>query len=143
MTQETGNRVEVVDLLLLLNFVLSNKLYRSESAAEFSAPVCMPHLHKTAFLHAYIYFLERDPDLVVVLLMTQPDTFHVASEARKKMEKTLRDMGVVHSLKSKETDVEVFKKGQVLMEELPLAAGDGSCQCLWVCSGWGCRFRWW
>lgn len=123
MTQESGNQMNVMDLLLLLNFVLSNALYRSQSAAEFNAPVCMPHLHETAFLHAYIYFIEKDPDLVVVLLMTQPDTFHIASEARKAMEKQLRDVGVVHSLRSKKTGTQIFNKGQVLMEELPLAAG--------------------
>ena len=123
MTQESGSSLEVIDMLLLLNFVLSNQLYRSQAAAEFNAPVCMPHLHETAFLHAYIYFIEKDPDLVVVLLMTQPDTFHVASEARKKMEKRLREVGVVHSLRSKKTGSCIFDKGQVLMEELPLAAG--------------------
>jgi len=116
--------LEAIDLLLLLNFVLSNDLYRSQPHVEFNAPVCMPHVHQTAFLHAYIYFIERDPDLVVVLLMTQPDSFHIASEARKEMEKTLRERGVVHSLRQREPKREIFKCAQVQMEELPLAAGE-------------------
>eukprot|EP00210_Caulerpa_lentillifera_P003389 g3233.t1 len=120
-----GGAFNITDLLLLLNFVLSNELYRHQTAIEFTAPVCMPHLHETAFLHAYICFMEKDPDLVAVLLMTQPDGFHHASEARKKMEAKLRELGVVHSLKSMQLGSGIFNQGQVKMEELPLAAGGG------------------
>lgn len=129
MTQETNNQIEILDLMLLLNFVLNNELYRSQAAVEFNAPICMPHLHETAFLHAYIYFLEKDPDLVVVLLMTQPDTFHSASEARKTMEKKLRELGVVHSLRTRKMGNRIYNRGQVQMEELPLAAGTIKVSC--------------
>lgn len=125
MVQDTGTGLNIKDLLLLLNFVLSNELYRHQTAVEFTAPVCMPHLHETAFLHAYICFMEKDPDLVTVLLMTQPDGFHEASEARKTMETKLRELGVVHSLKSMQLGSNVANQGQMKMEELPLAAGGG------------------
>lgn len=58
LIQDPWSPTHIQDMLLLQNFVLSNPLYREQAGVEFNAPICMPHLHQTAFLHAYIYYLE-------------------------------------------------------------------------------------
>lgn len=58
LIQDPWNPTHIQDMLLLQNFVLSNSLYREQGGSEFNAPICMPHVHQTAFLHAYIYYLE-------------------------------------------------------------------------------------
>lgn len=57
----------------------------------------------------------------MILLMTQPDTFHAASTARKQMEETLFNTGVMRTLKGLR-QLPPFE-GQLLVSELPLAAG--------------------
>ncbi|GMH35488.1 hypothetical protein BSKO_03356 [Bryopsis sp. KO-2023] len=124
LVQDPWSPIHIQDMLLLQNFVLSNGLYREQAGAEFNAPICMPHLHPTAFLHAYIYYLEPgNPGVVVVLLMTQPDMFHEASGARKKMEQAIRSQGVIHTLRALELGPSF--EGQIQISELPLAAGGG------------------
>lgn len=58
LIQDAWSPAHVQDMLLLQNFVVSNPLYREQAGVEFNAPICMPHLHQTAFLHAYIYYIE-------------------------------------------------------------------------------------
>lgn len=53
--------------------------------------------------------------------MTQPDSFHVASSARRKMEETLHNSGVLHTLRGLQSLSPL--DGQIQHSELPLAAG--------------------
>lgn len=57
----------------------------------------------------------------MVLLMTQPDAFHAASSARQKMEETLSNAGVLHTLRGLQSLSPL--DGQIQLSELPLAAG--------------------
>lgn len=55
--------------------------------------------------------------------MTQPENFHLASEARKQMEKNLTLQGVIHTLKYNTRKSGLYEAGQIKIEELPLSAG--------------------
>ncbi|CAD7695859.1 unnamed protein product [Ostreobium quekettii] len=122
LAQDKNAPLHVQDLILLVNFVVSNSQYRERGGAEFSTPICMPHLHMTAFLHAYVYCMDPEAGVVVILLMTRQDTFHLGSAARVGMEKVLRDAGVLRVLRGMPGG---RPGGQVQIDELPLVAGGG------------------
>lgn len=67
--------------------------------------------------------------IVVILLMTQQDTFHLGSVARVDMEKVLQDAGVLQVLKGISCD---HPTGQIQIDELPLAAGGAHGR--WYCA---------
>lgn len=61
-----------------------------------------------------------DAGVVIILLMTRQDTFHLGSAARVGMEKVLRDAGVLRVLRGMPGG---RPGGQVQIDELPLVAG--------------------
>ncbi|CAD7705444.1 unnamed protein product [Ostreobium quekettii] len=122
LSQDKSAPLHVQDLILLINFVVSNSQYRERGGAEFSTPICMPHLHMTAFLHAYIYCIDPASGIVVIFLMTHQDTFHLGSVARVGMEKVLHEAGVLQVLKGVSGG---HSMGQIQIEDLPLVAGGG------------------
>eukprot|EP00899_Mesostigma_viride_P025246 jgi/Mesvir1/5906/Mv00676-RA.1 len=105
------------DVLLLINFVMASESFR---LSESMSPVCLPNNNSAAFVHAYVYFLE--PEVCLVLLTRQPETFHCLSNCRKSIETSLRSTGVVREVLAS------LQRGapDIRIEGFPPAAATGS-----------------
>ena len=57
LAQPRAHALHAHDLLLLSSFVLGSDSFRA--AAESFSPICLPHFNPTAFLHAYVRFLDE------------------------------------------------------------------------------------
>ncbi len=57
LAQPRAHALHAHDLLLLASFVLGSGSFRA--AAESFSPICLPHFNPTAFLHAYVRFLDE------------------------------------------------------------------------------------
>ena len=62
----------------------SSDSFRNNS--ESFSPVCLPRFNAGAFVYAYVAFLELESSVCLVLLSTQPDSFHALAEARAGVE---------------------------------------------------------
>ncbi|KAJ7538747.1 hypothetical protein O6H91_11G062000 [Diphasiastrum complanatum] len=83
------------DFLLLSNFVSSSDSFRR---TETFSPICLPCYNPTAFLYAYVQYLEADTCLV--LITTKSDGFFHLKECRARIENILRDSCVLHEISS-------------------------------------------
>ena len=57
LAQPRAHALHAHDLLLLTSFVLGSDSFRA--AAESFSPICLPNFNPTAFLHAYVRFLDE------------------------------------------------------------------------------------
>jgi hypothetical protein len=78
------------DILLLCNYVSSSDSFRT---TESFFPVCLPGYNPTAFLYAYVQYL--DSDTCLFLLTSNPDGFFQLKECRGRIEATLRRTNVL------------------------------------------------
>ncbi|KAJ9519952.1 hypothetical protein QJQ45_014687 [Haematococcus lacustris] len=96
--------LDASDLLVLDNFVSGNASIRQGHGEAF-CPLCLPSFSSTAFLHAYIHFLEPGQGcLYLVLLAAASDAFHALSSARVVLEQQLQQAGVVPALQAAARD---------------------------------------
>ncbi|KAL6750489.1 trafficking protein Mon1-domain-containing protein [Haematococcus lacustris] len=96
--------LDASDLLVLDNFVAGNASIRQGHGEAF-CPLCLPSFSSTAFLHAYIHFLEPGQGcLYLVLLAAASDAFHALSGARVVLEQQLQQAGVVPALQAAARD---------------------------------------
>ncbi len=72
LAQPRAHALHAHDLLLLASFVLGSGSFRA--AAESFSPICLPHFNPTAFLHAYVRFLDE----VRLRLLSVPYTLTIA-----------------------------------------------------------------
>lgn len=78
------------DILLLSNYVASSDSFRT---TESFFPVCLPGYNPTAFLYAYVQYL--DSDTCLFLLTADPDGFFQLKECRGRIETILRQTNVL------------------------------------------------
>ncbi|KAH8054956.1 hypothetical protein JL721_10373 [Aureococcus anophagefferens] len=92
---DASRRLRSVDVLLLLNFVESQKKALLES--ESWTPVCLPRFNDRGFLHAYVAYVDGDSGLCLALLAgdNAPETFETFHGARRAIESALRRDGVL------------------------------------------------
>ena len=92
---DASRRLRSVDVLLLLNFVESQKKALLES--ESWTPVCLPRFNDRGFLHAYVAYVDGASGLCLALLAgdNAPETFETFRGARRAIESALRRDGVL------------------------------------------------
>ncbi len=56
LAQPRAHALHAADLLLLSSFVLGSDSFRA--AAESFSPICLPRFNPSAFLHAYVHYLD-------------------------------------------------------------------------------------
>ncbi|KAG0592433.1 hypothetical protein M758_1G246000 [Ceratodon purpureus] len=78
------------DILLLSNYVASSDSFRT---TESFFPVCLPGYNPTAFLYAYVQYL--DSDTCLFLLTADPDGFFQLKECRGRIGTILRQTNVL------------------------------------------------
>ncbi|KAL0025925.1 hypothetical protein WJX77_003954 [Trebouxia sp. C0004] len=97
LAQSRAHTLHPHDLLLLSNLIRSNDSFRQ---AQTFTPVCLPRFNATAFLHAYVQYLDVEAGLCMVLLSAQADSFFALAEAAEDLEKQLKHTGVLQSIAS-------------------------------------------
>jgi hypothetical protein len=90
-TPRRAPSVDPDDVIILANFVRSSESFKSNP--ESFSPVCLPRFNANAFVYAYVAFLE--PEVCLVLVSTQNDSFHALAEARVGVEEALRVDGLL------------------------------------------------
>ncbi|XP_024371446.1 vacuolar fusion protein MON1 homolog isoform X2 [Physcomitrium patens] len=78
------------DIFLLSNYVSSSDSFRT---TESFFPVCLPGYNPTAFLYAYVHYLNNDTCLF--LLTADPEGFFRLQECRARIETLLRETDVL------------------------------------------------
>ncbi|KAK8562281.1 hypothetical protein V6N13_019691 [Hibiscus sabdariffa] len=78
------------DILLLSNFVMSSESFRTSEAFS---PICLPRYNPSAFLHAYVHFL--DDNTYLILLTTSSDAFYHLKDCRIRIETVLLKSNVL------------------------------------------------
>uniref|UniRef100_A0A7I4A6B9 Vacuolar fusion protein MON1 homolog n=1 Tax=Physcomitrium patens TaxID=3218 RepID=A0A7I4A6B9_PHYPA len=105
------------DILLLCNYVSSSDSFRS---AESFFPVCLPGYNPTAFLYAYVQYLNDDTCLF--LLTADPDGFFQLKEYRGRIETLLRETNVLAEVTN------AVRLGGLRVEQLPQPKASTSSQ---------------
>ncbi|KAH9576755.1 hypothetical protein CY35_01G180200 [Sphagnum magellanicum] len=95
------------DILLLFNFVSSSDAFRR---TESFSPVCLPGYNPTAFLYAYVQYLD---DACLILLTADPDGFFKLKECRSQIEVLLRESDVLPQVTNS------VQRGGLRVEDLP------------------------
>ncbi|OAE30551.1 hypothetical protein AXG93_4877s1020 [Marchantia polymorpha subsp. ruderalis] len=96
------------DLLLLSNFILSSDSFRT---SESFSPVCLPRYNATAFMYAYVQYLNKDTCLI--LLTGDPNDFFHLKECRAQIEIALRESDVLREVNNS------ISRGGLRIEDLP------------------------
>ncbi|GAQ89926.1 hypothetical protein KFL_005780040 [Klebsormidium nitens] len=99
------------DVLLLCNFVGASESFRT---SESFVPLCLYRYNPSAFLYAYVGYLE--PEVCLVLLTSQQDGFFHLKECRAHIEQSLRITGVFREVAAAVT------RGGLRVEEVPSAS---------------------
>eukprot|EP00884_Botryococcus_braunii_P019029 jgi/Botrbrau1/580/Bobra.0010s0046.1 len=122
LTHPRAHPMHVLDVLLLSSFVKGTSSFRQAGTESFS-PVCLPQFNASAFLHAYVRFLDLEAGLVLILLSPKPDDFYVLSSAAARLEKDLQAHAVIRGV----VQAVVGKEGRGLLriQDLPPVAGGG------------------
>lgn len=81
------------DLLLLLNFVNSNKSFR---ISESWTPVCLPLFDSKGFFYAYISYIK--PEICLVMINITSDNFEPCLNAKKSIVSSLEKTGLIDEL---------------------------------------------
>lgn len=81
------------DLLLLLNFVNSNKSFKFSDSWT---PVCLPLYDSTGFFYAYISYLK--PEICLVMINLTADNFENCLNAKKNIQLNLEKFGLIDDL---------------------------------------------
>eukprot|EP00252_Welwitschia_mirabilis_P012610 TRINITY_DN2784_c0_g2_i1.p1 TRINITY_DN2784_c0_g2~~TRINITY_DN2784_c0_g2_i1.p1 ORF type:complete len:583 (-),score=101.22 TRINITY_DN2784_c0_g2_i1:146-1894(-) len=82
------------DLLLLSNFIVSSKSFRTSEAFS---PICIPKYNSAAFLHSYVHYLQGETFLA--LLSPDPHAFYHLKECRIKIETVLQKSEILNEVR--------------------------------------------
>lgn len=94
LAQPRAHALHAADLLLLSSFVLGSDSFRA--AAESFSPICLPRFNPSAFLHAYVHYL--DPVCTSLRLITCPLQFCSRLSFPSHIRNGIRRMGAQMSL---------------------------------------------
>ena len=95
---DESRRLRSVDVVLLLNFVESQKTALLSSGESWT-PVCLPRFNDRGFLHAYVAFLDAGSGLCLALLAgdNAPETFATYRLMRAAIEDAFARDGVLEA----------------------------------------------
>lgn len=96
------------DILLLSNFVSSSESFRT---TESFSPVCLPKYNATAFLYAYVRYL--DTDTCLILITRNSEAFFHLKDCRARVESFLMETHVLRDISNS------VARGGLRVEDLP------------------------
>ncbi|KAK9839324.1 hypothetical protein WJX81_008143 [Elliptochloris bilobata] len=120
LAQPRAQPLDAADLLLLGSFVRRTGSFRA--APESFSPVCLPRYNASAFLHAYVAYLQPEAEVCLVLLATQADAFFSMSEAAAHLKSELGASGFMQAVAAASA---APSHGRLRLPDLPAPAGGG------------------
>ncbi|CAL8471447.1 g10989 [Coccomyxa elongata] len=121
LAQPRAHALHAEDLLLLSSFVLGSDSFRA--AAESFSPICLPRFNPSAFLHAYVHYLDPESGVCLVLLSSRQDAFHRLSDSAARLQRQLAESGVPQAI---ERALEAPGQGRLHIPSMPAAVGGGA-----------------